>query len=230
MFKKILILAVVLAFVSSAVFAFDTTARWYSGNADRERIVVDGVEVSVEGTLRYEAPFWYLDTANGSYELHLGSRNFMSESGIQLTEGSKCSVHGYRADDDIAVSNMTMDGKMYTFRDQNGMPLWASEGQKAQKSSRNRANTLGIGDGRQMQKAGRNRSNTPDSDRGRMMGSDRQSKRGFDQNGKPGLNRQGAGLDRYGNPGSGQGRGMSVDNVRRTSPGRGGQCDRSTRR
>jgi len=73
---------------------------------------------------------WYIDTEQGSYMLHLGNHSFVTETGVELADGKQCKVEGFYSGEDIAVISITVDGKTYRFRNQDGTPLWAGSGNK----------------------------------------------------------------------------------------------------
>lgn len=138
MVKKILIISMVLVFGAAALFAHDVTGR---------DVVGSGELVTIEGTLRYESPEWYLDTEVGSYLLHFGNRSYLESTGITLEEGSEISVEGFAQGNDIAVVSAAADGKTYSFRDKDGVPFWAGRGNRYAKNGEDGCRRLFQGNG-----------------------------------------------------------------------------------
>ena len=119
--KKILIVAMVLLFGAAALFAHDITGRDFT---DSDELIV------LKGTLRYESPEWYLDTEDGSYLLHFGNRDYLESTGIQGEDGKDLSVEGFVRGNDVLVASAAADGKVYSFRDNDGVPFWAGRGKR----------------------------------------------------------------------------------------------------
>ena len=124
MFKKILIVTVVMVLGGSLLFAENLTGR---------DIVKTGALTSKSGTLKYESPVWHLVTKDGTFQLHFGNRNHLESTGIELKDGEYCKVEGIANGKDIAVVSATIKGKTYTFRNENGIPLWAGKGNRRAK-------------------------------------------------------------------------------------------------
>ena len=130
MVKKILIISMLLVFGAAALFAHDVTGR---DVVDRD-VVDSGSLVTLEGSLRYESPEWYLDTEGGSYLLHFGNRGYLESTGIPIEDGKKLSVEGFVQGSDITVVSASADGKVYSFRDRDGVPFWAGRGRRYAKN------------------------------------------------------------------------------------------------
>ena len=124
MLQKLLIITLVMVLGASFLFAENLTGR---------DLVKEGVFITSNGTLKYECPEWFLSTKDGPYQLHFGNKNYRSSTGIELVEGKQCKIEGIAAGKDIAVVSASMEGKTYTFRDKNGYPLWAGEGNRRAK-------------------------------------------------------------------------------------------------
>lgn len=119
MLKKISITVLVLLAGTSLIFAGEVTGR---------DMVADGAFASVSGMLVYESSEWYLKTDEKTYQLHLGNKEYLESTGIDLQEGAECSIEGFLLGQDIAVSSVTLDGKTYNFREKDGTPMWAGRG------------------------------------------------------------------------------------------------------
>jgi hypothetical protein len=119
MLKKILIVTLVMALGASVLFAESFTGR---------NIVKEGSFTTINGTLRYDGVEWYLTTDDGTYQLHFGNKSYLSSTGIELEAGKNCEVDGIASGKEVVVVSATMNGKSYSFRDENGVPLWAGNG------------------------------------------------------------------------------------------------------
>jgi hypothetical protein len=121
----------------------DDTARGAlrgSGNAGRggARVAVDpasdrtGRDVADAGTLRTltgtlanDGTEWYLNTADGRYLLHLGNTAYVEQTGLVLEAGEAAEVKGIVDAGEVSVVSLRMGGETYTFRSEDGRPLWA---------------------------------------------------------------------------------------------------------
>ena len=119
MVKKILIVTLVMALGASFLFAESLTGR---------DIVKEGSFTTINGTLKYEDTEWYLLAEGGPYQLHFGNKSYLSSTGIELEGGKNCKVDGIASGKEVVVVRATMEGKSYSFRDENGVPLWAGNG------------------------------------------------------------------------------------------------------
>jgi hypothetical protein len=79
---------------------------------------------TVKGTLAEVSGRWLLNTGKGLYLLHFGNRAYLAGTGMPLKEGGQAAVEGAVDDDDIVVFKAVVEGKTYTFRDKDGVPLW----------------------------------------------------------------------------------------------------------
>jgi hypothetical protein len=129
------------------------------------RIVVEkGNVADVKGTLRYDGSEWYLDTDDGSYILHFGNSAYVESTGMELQAEDPAEVRGFVSGEEIAVISAVHDAQIYTFRDEDGTPLWAGRGRREgriaeQDGSRGgSAGTGGRGQGRQGNQGGQGRS------------------------------------------------------------------------
>jgi len=119
--KKILIVTLIMVLGASLVFADNLTGR---------DIVEEGSVRTLDGILKSEGTEWYLLTEDDTYQLHFGNRNYLSSTGIELADGEHCTIDGIVSEREVAVATATMDGETYSFRDANGTPLWAGEGNR----------------------------------------------------------------------------------------------------
>ncbi len=121
MWKKTLIILVALSVVATLVYADMPQGR---------DIVQTGELIRLDGTLVSSQSEWYLDTTEGSYQLHLGNKDFLLSTGAELTEGTSVSVEGWKIDKNIAVYRMTIGALTYAFRSEDGRPLWSGRGER----------------------------------------------------------------------------------------------------
>jgi hypothetical protein len=124
----------------------DDTARGAlrgSGNAGRSgaRAAVDpasdrtgrnvadaGTLRTLSGTLANDGTEWYLNAADGRYLLHLGNTSYVEQTGLVLEAGKAALVIGLVDADELSVVSLQMNGATYTFRSEDGRPLWAGGG------------------------------------------------------------------------------------------------------
>jgi len=93
-------------------------------------VVEMGTLENVSGTLSYDGSEWYLDSGKDLYILHLGNSAFVDSTGINLHEGEQLDVRGFVSGEEIAVAEARLNGQVYTFRNEEGMPLWAGSGRR----------------------------------------------------------------------------------------------------
>jgi len=119
MLKKISIITLIMVVGATLLFADFSSGR---------DIIEEGTSIKVDGTLKYDTSEWYLETEDGSYQLHFGNKDWLESTGIVLEDGKECSIEGISNEDDIVVSKATIDEKTYSFRERDGIPLWAHKG------------------------------------------------------------------------------------------------------
>jgi hypothetical protein len=85
---------------------------------------------NLSGTLSYDGSEWYLDTDKNQYILHFGNSAYVDSTGINLREGEPIDVRGFVSGEEIAVAAARIDAQVYTFRNEDGMPLWAGNGRR----------------------------------------------------------------------------------------------------
>jgi hypothetical protein len=93
-----------------------------SGTIDQ----VNEYHCAVSGTVG--AHLTLKDSAGATVEVHLAPVKFMKEYGISITPGAKAEIVGMRATIDGKPAMLAKSAKigqdMYTFRDDDGRPLW----------------------------------------------------------------------------------------------------------
>jgi len=85
---------------------------------------------NLSGKLSYDGSEWYLDTGKDLYILHFGNSAYVESTGIDLREGEPIDVRGFVSNEEIAVAAARIDAQVYTFRNEDGMPLWAGNGRR----------------------------------------------------------------------------------------------------
>jgi hypothetical protein len=115
---SIIVLAVMLVGVLGS-FASD------SGITGRE-VVAMGILQTMEGTLVEEDDEWYLQTGEILYAVHLGNYDFLDTLEMDLNEGDRVTLKGFVHGEDIAAVNIITGDNSYSFRREDGKPLWAS--------------------------------------------------------------------------------------------------------
>jgi hypothetical protein len=105
--------------------------RGAGGPEQSGKSVVDvGTLGNVSGTLSYDGSEWYLNTEKDTYMLHFGNSAYMELTGIDLREGEQIDIRGFISSEEIAVAQARIDAQVYTFRNEEGMPLWAGSGRR----------------------------------------------------------------------------------------------------
>ena len=145
--KKILLITLFFVLGASLVFADSLTGR---------DMVEEGGYMTLQGILKSKRTEWYLTTESVTYQLHFGNRNYLSSTGIELADGVHCTIDGIVSDKDVAVAKATMEGRTYSFRDENGKPLWAGEGSRRNLNGYSKGQGSGKGSGRGNGQSNRN--------------------------------------------------------------------------
>lgn len=130
MFKKIFMI-LIGAFLALTAFTADLKGK---------DIVNGGRLVALNGILRIEDEELYLDAEGKTYQIHKGPEWYSEEIGFSKTSGKTASIEGFLMADDISPVTISVEGKIYRFRDSHGFPLWAGRGNLS-----NRADSKGYG-------------------------------------------------------------------------------------
>jgi hypothetical protein len=93
-------------------------------------VMAEGTLGNLSGTLSYDGSEWYLDTDKNLYILHFGNAAYVDSTGIDLCEGEPIDIRGFVSGEEIAVAAARIDAQVYTFRSEDGMPLWAGNGRR----------------------------------------------------------------------------------------------------
>jgi len=97
-------------------------------------IIEKGTFVEVTGSLRLMGGEWFLSVDQVLYQLYTAPLEFRMEWDFTMEEHKQVAVTGfyYSQDGDpagvIAVSTITMDGKEFRFREDDGTPRWRGRG------------------------------------------------------------------------------------------------------
>jgi hypothetical protein len=126
MLKKNLLITLTVIFVASVTLLFADELRG-------KDIINSGPLETLQGTLQYNSPEWYLETENLTYQLHFGNREYLDSSGIKLRNRERINIEGVVLHDDVVVYTATVDGKTYRFRDRDGAPFWAGRGNQKER-------------------------------------------------------------------------------------------------
>ena len=85
----------------------------------------------LSGSLDRQGTEWYLVMEGARLALHLGNTRYVESTGIQLQEGTPVKVRGFVDGQEVAVVSIQLDGRLYAFRTEDGVPLWAGQGRQA---------------------------------------------------------------------------------------------------
>lgn len=101
----------------------------------RSREIIDnGTFVEISGNLRHMGREWFLAVDHVLHSLYTAPAELREEWGIPMEEHKKVTVTGfyYSPDGDpagvIAVSKITLDGKEFRLREDDGTPRWRGRG------------------------------------------------------------------------------------------------------
>jgi hypothetical protein len=95
------------------------------------RVVAEkGTLENLSGTLSYDGSEWYLESGKDVYILHFGNSSYVESTGIDLDQGEPIDVRGFVSGDEIAVAAARLDSQVYTFRNEDGTPMWAGRGRR----------------------------------------------------------------------------------------------------
>ena len=87
--------------------------------------------VHLSGTLVSADEEWMLDSGEGHFAVHFGNSAFVESTGIELHDGQEVTIRGHLTGDEVAVISCETDSGIYSFRTEEGMPLWAGRGARA---------------------------------------------------------------------------------------------------
>lgn len=85
-----------------------------------------GEIAEVSGTLTERDDHWILATETGEYQLGFGRPDYLESTGITLVDGATASVRGHEEENgELSVVTCETGGEIYTFRTDEGIPLWS---------------------------------------------------------------------------------------------------------
>lgn len=108
---------------------------------------------TLTGTLKRMRGEWFLTVKDVDHELHLGDHEHRAKTGIALEVGKTATVKGfvYKQEKseqvDVAVCTITLDGKEYRFRNDDGSPLWRGRSAGQGGAGAGQGTAAGPGDG-----------------------------------------------------------------------------------
>jgi hypothetical protein len=103
---------------------------WAADSLAGRDIVDQGSKLTLSGTLIDEDGEWSLKTADKTYAVHLGNYAILYPKGINLKDGAEARVRGFLVGEDVSAISLVTNGSSYTFRNEDGTPLWAGRGNK----------------------------------------------------------------------------------------------------
>ena len=134
--KTLNLTLLVMTLVSVTAFATDL-----KGN----EVVDQGSYGELQGTLYSEDGEYYLDTGYDVYAIHLGPDWYATEIGFPPESTGYAEVKGMVHSLDSAPSTITLAGEVFSFRGEDGFPLWAGRGNRQNQAT---GNGYGTGKGR----------------------------------------------------------------------------------
>lgn len=125
--KRFAIVTLLVAFSAAATV-------WASGSLSGRDIVDAGSKVTLSGILAEEDGEWSLKTEDKTYAVHLGNYGVLYPEGLGLKAGEQASVSGFLAGDELSAISLASHGAAFTFRKDDGTPLWAGKGNNRNKN------------------------------------------------------------------------------------------------
>lgn len=124
--KKVLTIAgflILTALVFSQAPGIGRCMMW--NNWDSSKLITADGEVVAGMPLRFKTK---IQSQERLYDLHIGPYWYLSRMGVTLSPGERIKVKGYPLvignRSSLLVSEITVKGKTYRLRDENGRPLW----------------------------------------------------------------------------------------------------------
>ena len=123
MTKKTLFILISIL-MATAIFASDSELTG-------KDIAANGTINNLTGTFEIEDSEWYLRTEDQFYIVHKGPDWYTEEIGFLPPEGKQVVVEGFVLGDTISPCTITSNNTLYTFRNQEGFPLWGGRGNRS---------------------------------------------------------------------------------------------------
>ncbi len=95
-------------------------------------IVDSGRIATISGRLFEQDGELYLNTKDGRIALHLGPEWYRNQIRFPARARGEATVEGYLDEKDMSPARITFDGKTYTFRDNDGQPMWRGDSRNGQ--------------------------------------------------------------------------------------------------
>lgn len=118
------------SFLIIGIVAIAATSSFAQVNGMYGRNVAEaGTIETIEGTLATSAGEWLLNVGDLTYNLHLG--RYGHDTDLALSEGASARVTGFVVDAGIAPVSIETEGEQLVFWQEDGYPLWAGRGARA---------------------------------------------------------------------------------------------------
>ena len=117
--------------VSTILLMVFVAAAWgFAHDLEGKDIAAEGTIISVAGSLKVEEDELYLKTKEAVYLIHLGPEWYSEEIGFAKVDGRSAVIEGFAVSEEIAPVTILVDGNIYTYRQENGLPAWAGRGNR----------------------------------------------------------------------------------------------------
>jgi hypothetical protein len=126
--KWLTLLAIVAMAAVSGIWYGNAAHAAEAGQLAGRDFVRLGKMATVSGVLQEKDGEWYLKADRTVYAMHLGNADYLARTGIQLKASKKATVKGFVYKTDLSVCTINMDNKQFQFRQDDGTPLWAGNG------------------------------------------------------------------------------------------------------
>lgn len=125
--KSIKVLAALLLFLAagSAALVFAQNSGAEPEEINGNYVVSYGKPGQLTGTLKEEDGEWFLVDGEKVYALHLGMLGHDEVTTAGMKEGAEASIRGFIYGSDVSPMVIVSEGKTYTFRAEDGRPLWS---------------------------------------------------------------------------------------------------------
>jgi len=97
-----------------------------------------GTLQTISGKLFEEDAEWYLETDEGTMDLHFGPREFMESKNVSLKGKEDFTITGFLYENNLAVVYFVFNDKLIELRTEDGEPLWKDTKFSKQKGTGNK--------------------------------------------------------------------------------------------
>ena len=122
MLRKIFLISVLVA----AGFSLFAGEHDLKGRDIAER----GEKVELSGIFKVDDNELYLVTDSKELIIHLGPQWYSDEIGFSGKDWVEGTVKGFFYEQEISPITIQVDGKIYSFRDEDGLPAWRGRGER----------------------------------------------------------------------------------------------------